>query len=528
MAQEQIMDVNALNAAPKTRSEGHPTWLDDAVFWIIPALTAMVMFQHPFTFADLGWQLKLGELMASNGSPFIREQFAATHVGEPIIPNAWLAQIVYAQIQVMSGWYGLRAFDALLWISGPLVAVIPARLRGDRPFAITYALIAGLAVAMPSASIRPQSFASLAFALMLVLIQCNLSWRKSLAIGLPLFLIWQNLHPSVPVAALIIGLIAAVQWARHFAGMADRPVTVTMLAIAAGIAVIATPAGPAIIEFAKYNAVASVSFGATEWLPLWNPYNFNFLWLVTISIAVVLFVAAKERENLSVNEIVPVIVTFAMALTAERFILFYAISIIPVLARLKIGNVNGHSTGLRSIIVGYAVSAVMITLVSLFMPFQPEEDNAKKVVATLAAELDKNNVNRGTIFSDPTLGGGIIYFGNRDWKVSFDGRFYLYSPKEVALLQRAYFDRSVISDLDKLYRPVAYALNASRSKALVEELAARPETWRRIYDNGHSVVFIKAPALAPRQARSPTDHHKAQACRHLNALLPLAFDSLPA
>jgi hypothetical protein len=455
----------------------------ELVFWLVPALAAIVICRNPVSFADLGWQLQLGRLMAAQG-PFLHETFVVTHLGEALLPNAWLAQMVYARVFAWAGLGGLRAVDALLWLSGPLVATIPARLRLTRPTSILYALVIGLAVALPSAAIRPQSFASLGFGLTLVLMHRVQSWRTALLWGLPLFVVWQNLHPSVPVAALIVGSIAAIRWAQYLAGRAERPVALTVLAMAAAVAVFATPAGTAIIAFARHNATASMAFGATEWFPLWNPYYRPVLLSVLASGALVLFVAVQQRKAVSLCDLVPVVITFAMALAAARFLMFYAIAIVPLLTRLDIGTTPASRAGLRRVLTGYAISAVLVVAVALLMPFKTK--GGRELFAALSHSL-----HHGTVFCDPTLGGAIILDGTPDWTVSFDGRYYLYRPDEIALLHRAISGASMAKDIDRIYHPAAYALDLARNAPLVERLALHPETWRRTYDDGVSVLFVR-------------------------------------
>lgn len=459
--------------------------------WLIPALVAVALCRNPGP-ADLGWQLQIGRFMIKEG-PFLHEKLVVTHLGEALVPNAWLAQIVYARLFDWVGLRGLRAADAMLWIAGPLLAAIPARLRSAKPLPTFYALVIGFAVAMPSAGIRPQSFASLCFGLTLMMIQMAKPRRTMLLPGLLLFVVWQNLHPSVPLAALTIGTIAAVQWARHLAGQADRPVAFTVLALAASAAIFATPAGTAILAFARYNATASIAFGATEWFPLWHPYHRAALLSVLASAAIVLLVVVQQRKTIPVCELVPALITFAMALTAARFVLFYAIAIVPLLTRLDIGSVQTFRIGLRRIVAGHAVAALLVIGVAMSMPVRPDSAGGREIFAALTRRL-----HGGTVFCDPAFGGSFTLDGYPNWKVSFDGRFYLYRPEEIARLHRSYWDGSVLTEIERIYHPAAYALNASHSAALVHELTGHPESWLRVYDNGVSMLFVR---IAPPTAR---------------------------
>lgn len=471
---------------PDQRFSGRPAGgIVALLFWLVPVVSAWAICRNSVTLADLGWQLQLGRMMAVHG-PFLREPFVATHLGEALLPNAWLAQIVYARVLDAAGWNGLRALDAVIWLAGPIVAILPALRRATRPLSVLVALAIGLAVAFPAATIRPQSFASLGFGLTLVMLHQVRSWRMALLLGLPLFVLWQNLHPSVPVAALTIGAVAALRWVRHGLGQGDRPLALTVLALVAAVAVFATPAGFAIIAFARTNAIASHAFGATEWLPLWDQYQRYALCTVLASGLVVVAVAIRHRHAVTDGEVVPVLITFAMTLSAERFMLFYAIAIIPLLARMTIGSAPPRAHSARRIGLGLAVCAGLVVAVSLWLPVRPERANGRALFATLA-----RTARHGVVFTDPVLGGAVINGGDPGWTVAFDGRYYLYRSDEVALSNRTNSDPGTLDTIERRYHPCAYALIRASSPALVRALCAQPTIWRRVYDNGTAVLFVR-------------------------------------
>jgi type IV secretory pathway protease TraF len=454
-------------------------------FWLMPALAASIACRHLGKLADLGWQLQLGRMMAQAG-PWLRESFVVSHLGEPLMPNAWLAQIVYAWMLDRTGWTGLHALDVALWVSGPLVAAIPARLRPAQGLALALALFVAFVVSMPTASLRPQSFASLGFGLTLVAMHRVRSWRTALLWGVPLFVVWQNLHPSVAIAALTIGGTAAVQWLWHFLGRGDRPIGLTVLALIAGAAVFATPAGVEILSFARINAAASLAFGATEWFPLWHPFHRGELLLVLASAALVAFAVAQQRGAMPAREWVPAAILFVVTLVVARFMMFYCIAIVPPLARLDLRGTVLPRTGLRGVLAGCGLAVLAAMAVCLTMPFVPGHGPDRALFAALSARR-----HQGTVFTDPTLGGAVILDGFPRWQVAFDGRYFLYRPDEIALYWRSATDGGVLLDTERRYHPTAYALVIPSSAALVRELSARPQTWDRAFDDGQNVLFVR-------------------------------------
>ncbi|MFX8731566.1 hypothetical protein ABTM48_20415, partial [Acinetobacter baumannii] len=82
-----------------------------------------------------------------------------------------------------------------------------------------------------------------------------------------MLVLWQNLHPSVSLAAAYLAPRAAVGWVRFRLGRrAAPPWSETLLLPLAGLALVATPAGPGVLEISAINARMSAAMGATEWL----------------------------------------------------------------------------------------------------------------------------------------------------------------------------------------------------------------------------------------------------------------------
>lgn len=471
---------------PASRELGGPAFVAEVLYRFLPAFMLAALLLRPVGISDLGWQIRLGELIKLYGSPFVREQFAATHIGERVTPNAWLAQLVYYLARDVGGWIGLRALDALLWTGGLLVVAIAARRRADRPLAVVLALIVAFVVALPSASIRPQSFASLAFGLTLVLMGSTKPRPITLALGALLFVTWQNLHPSVSIAALIIGAVAGARWFLHFIGRADRPWILSVLALVAAAAVFCTPAGFGILEFARYNTEASRFYGATEWLPLWAPVNRPFLLSVSASAMLSCAVAFKYRERVRPEEIVPFVVTLIATVIAVRFIVFYAITIIPILSRMKLGLAVGLDA--RNRLMKFSAISGLICAGELFAAPVTFE---REIPAAALGELN-SAVGDGTIFCDPAFGGVLIDAGFPRRKVAFDGRFYLYSIEELRRFKETAYNPSLLPEIERAYHPVAFALAPAHSRALIRELRAHPAIWRETYSTADAVFFARS------------------------------------
>lgn len=478
--------------SPPTSNSGS-AFLSEVILRILPAFIILILSLRVVVYDDLGWQLKLGEIIYQQASAIVPEPFAASHLGEPIIPNSWLGQLIFAQVRDWLGIYGLRAIDASLWMGGLLAAAIPARRRSERPLAIVFALIVGFTVALSSASIRPQSFAALAFGLTLAVIQLVKSTPMAVLICLPIFILWQNLHPSVPVAVLIIGALAAIRWAMHAFGKAERPSMLTALTLTASASVFATPAGWHIVGFARSNEDLSRLMGATEWFPLWAPFNHE--WILPISFASALAVAViiSSRSKVRLEEIVPALVSLILTVYAVRFILFFGIALVPLLTRAKIGqylSARPRSLKLISILTGLGIAAEFLFIPVRFQPSTP----------LMAVEKLKSADIKGTIYCDPAFGGLLVDVGYPDWKVGLDSRWYRYTRREWQLFKRSMSGPVRLSEFENRYHPAAYVLSPVNSPSLIGALRAEPANWRELFEDRHSIVFVRSSGIAGAQS----------------------------
>lgn len=222
---------------------------------LMPALFLFILLRRPIWDVDIFWQLKLGELALANGQWIKQEPFAAHYLDEAVPSFAWLGQMLLAQLRLWWGWAGLRLFDASCWLGAMGVVAWACRRRGAPMAGLLIGLPIAFIVALPYASIRPQSLALLCFGLLLAVLRLHgPAWRR-LGLAALLLPLWQNLHPSVAIAVLYLGGLAAAHWLDWL----RRPASVlpwesTMFVALAGLALLATPEGLSIITDAAHNA----------------------------------------------------------------------------------------------------------------------------------------------------------------------------------------------------------------------------------------------------------------------------------
>ena len=443
---------------------------------LVPAILLYLLLLRPISDVDIFWQLKLGEMILAAGRPIAAEPFAATHLGQPLAAVAWLGQAVMAEARLLWGWTGLRVFDALLWLGGFLAAGEAARRRGADPLAIALALALGFALALPAASIRPQSFAGLGFGLLLVLLHVPGSLPRKALIGAILLVVWQNLHPSVSVAAVILGATAAAGWIgarlRWWTFDARLP---ALLAALAGLAMFATPDGFSIIGISAENARSSVANGASEWFRVWTPVNRAFLpgfvGIALIAIAIVW----RGRARIGPLEVIPALILLVLTAGAVRFAFFLGIALIPPLALALMPGGDRRKWSPALLLATTAALAASTALTCTISPTRFAESIPRQCLAALRA----TGVN-GTVYAHSAWGGPVIDAGFPGWRVAYDGRYYRYSSAEWARYHAASAGQVSLDRLDRTYRPAAYLLRPGRDDGLIAALRASPANWREL------------------------------------------------
>ena len=431
--------------------------------------------------------MKLGELILAHGGPIALEPFSAKHLSDPLPALGWLGQAIMAAVRLEGGWDVLRAFDALCWSSGFFAIAMACRWRGASAGGVAIAIILAVIAALPTASIRPQSFALLCFGLLLALLRLDPRPAIKLAFGVPLLLLWQNLHPSVSLAGLALGCHALAGWWCWWRdGKSAAPWAETALAVFAGLAMFATPDGWSILAISAANADMSVAIGVSEWLPLWHPGNWtNAMAMLALVLTGILFVWRAGSERIDLGEGLLALALAGATMFAYRFAAFWAPAMIPVISRslTRAASPPGREKAGR---LGIGAACV-IAVLGLSPRIIPTHFDATLPVSAVAA-LKKQDV-RGTVYADFPYGGILIDAGWPRWKVAYDGRYYRYERDEWRYNGGIETGIVPLRDVVHKWHPAAFLLNRHHNAPLARSLARSPD-WRLVFRDAQTVVYV--------------------------------------
>lgn len=471
-----------------------PAALLRAACLLVPAATLYILLRRPIWDVDIFWQLKLGELILDRGGPLSTEPFAALHMHEPLPAVAWAGQAVMALVRRAGGWDLLRLFDALCWMGGFWAVAAACRVRGATAGAVALALSLAFIVTVTTASIRPQTFGCLCFGLLLALRRMECRPIVTIALGAPLLIVWQNLHPSVSVGVAAMTFASVPGWLGWLRGRAAMPVAPTALAAIGAAAMFATPDGWNILAVAATNARASIAIGASEWFPLWIPANQPNAVLAALVVIVTAWLIARSR-SFDASEVAAALGLLLMAVMTYRFVLFWGMAMVPVIARAATGGGGGRAAGPDRREVGVVLGSIL--LVALAMPVLQPTRFAPTLPLDALQHLRKYPV-KGTIYGDFPFGGAIIDTGYPDWKVAYDGRYYRYAREEWQYNGGIENGIVPLVDVVRKWNPAAFVLDERHNRPLAEALA-RSRAWQRIYAGGHVIVYV--PRIVSRRSR---------------------------
>lgn len=443
---------------------------------------------------DLGWHLKMGELILRSGIPKT-DPFSYTMPSYPFVDHEWLTNIVLFFIYSRGGLVTLALLFALL--SAATMALVLWRRSGW--WDMLYAAVL-FCILFPFAGVRPQVISWL-FTVIFLMILCAPPRRQWVLV--PLMALWTNLHGGFFVGVGMVGvaaLVAAIN--KKHAGRA------TALAILVLLATLINPYRERIWwEVFMQLTDSSLRFFISEWMPAIFFLNFTY-WLYAVFAAVVV---ARYRKRVPLFQRMVFWLSFLAGLSSMRNIpLWLFVSVYPVTAGLTAFLAEARQTGerrgrLRFVLVRLNMVLIIVVLLQLSVLFFGSRDEIRypqKAVAYI-----QNKKLSGNILAIYGWGGYLIW-ELPGHKVFIDGRMPSWrrdrAPDgESSNARRDYnrfFESAVqMETVGKKYR-VAYVLTRSIPKQTAFEKwitrifslkPAKPtpvNTLPIIYDDGEATI----------------------------------------
>jgi hypothetical protein len=484
----------------KTESQDSMSLRMQTALWVAVVFIGCLGFKLVHD-TDIFWQVKLGQIMLEEGRIELGDRLTYTHAGEPAPPVGWLAQVWLALLHNLGGWHLARAAHHLALVGSLVVAAATCRRHRTSPFSITIAMTIGFAVMLSNADLRPQSYGLLGFAILLALARGGAALRFKLLAALPILVIWQNMHPSVVMGALALGGLAAADFLDPNHDHA-RPWEKVILALLAMASQFATPLGARILDVSRDNLrISRDILHNPEWVPPWDPaVASDAVQIYWIALFCSLLAIVWFWRHVSYRERALFLVMTLLSLYASRFIILWAVALVPLWAELierivprgmfiwARGPEDRAVSAVRSSMVVAAALVIVIDLhPTRFGPiFRPEiTDNGVQALRALLPTSAR-------IYNDYGWAGPLILDGRPEWRVAVDGRLYFFrEPAEWQAIEDARAGSISLDELEKRHHPDAFFLYPGHDQPLIDRLLACPR-WRVCYNGPTCVAFVRA------------------------------------
>jgi hypothetical protein len=371
---------------------------------LIPWVALVIDAWAPIGDNSFLWHIRAGTLQLEQGTVLTEDPFSFTAGGESWLTQSWLAELLYARLEVLEG------LDFVPWLLMVVTALTFAGI-GLLAFKMSQSVVATAVILLLSTVSlvsflvpRPVIFSYLLFVLVI------LAWeRPSSRWSVPfIFWIWASVHGSFFLGLAYVGLrlLSKKQW---------RALAV---AVASGLAVLLTPHGWGVVTMLLDFMAASPYLSLlTEWRTpeLFSPVFFP----VFLGIVIIIYGASRQRiVPLDLFVIVPF---FALALTALRSVPpAWLALLVPVSASL-----SGMGRGIprRFAAVPTAVFAVLVLTLPFLFKGEAGLATDRFPVATAGALAD------APVFHNDVVGGYLMWDRGPDLEVFIDDRAELYKER---------------------------------------------------------------------------------------------------
>jgi hypothetical protein len=478
-------------------------------------LGAGAWFQPSVAGSDLWWHLAAGrEIVAQRAVPTV-DHFSFTFAGHPWMHHEWLWGTSY--------WFVYRVFPeavaltnlALIFAIFAVWLVVAVRHSGSL-LASGIALWAAAATCYWFLDIRPHEVTLL----FVGIVVATRSRPHARWIWAPLMALWCNLHGGFVFGFGAIGLFALIETAESSIASRRLRIDPTLwLGVAlAGLAFLCNPWGWRILEYPIAYLDSDSPFRAIqEWQrPPFDldPRTFSgrFFWLLVASaLGGVLELRARVRGDRRAGDVYLVslgAVTASMALTSRRFIPLFALTALPLVARLcatlfaqlasRLPERAGRMTS--QALPALALGAALLLWRDVRMFPRPLERWTESYMYPKAGLRFLQALNAGPRVLNYYNWGGFIMLHAPELKVIIDGRANtLYSERLYNDYVAMIGSRDGLPSRLALYAPDV-ALLPGGSGSLASTLASSKFGWRVLYADDVCAVLL--PPDSPR-LRSP-------------------------
>jgi hypothetical protein len=426
----------APDPAPARRGRFRRIIEEEYILFVLLAgfgLIFLLIFPPALIVNDSWLNLATGREVVHHGLPS-HDDLTVYGLGSTWTDQQWLAQVFMYGVYSLGGFALLSIATCVSVVGAFSIAAAAARSLGAGARAFWVMFLPVLVAAPWGWSIRAQMLALPLYTTLLWLLASEArAPTRRVWLAFPLLVVWANVHGSVALGALLVGLLGAYELVRTHGRSWARSITLVVLAPLAGLV---TPYGPADTVRYYHLLLVDPPFAGrvTEWSRA-SPGTDTMFFYALAAIAIVLVWLGRRR--LTFFDVLVLGLTFAGGVNAIRGIVWFALAsmvFLPVAIgrKLESKRQGAPRRGLNvAIATGFTV-ALVAAAGSLFARDETwfEDYWPRETVEAVRGELRPGDrvfapdrFSDWMLFKIPQLRG----------RVSYDVRFELYD--------RAFFDR---------------------------------------------------------------------------------------
>lgn len=435
---------------------------------------------------DTLWHIAVGQWILAHASVPSVDTFSYTAEGRPWVAHEWLSEVILALAYRLAGWNGIIivAAAAAALAAGIVAHRLQRSVRTDVALMI-FALLT-VACACPSLLARPHLIALPCLALWTAALVAARASRTtpSLALLLPLMVLWANLHGSFLVGLVLAGALTAEALFDPALRRRDTARTWGIFLSGAVAAASVTPHGIDGLLFPfRLMAMKDLSQIAE-----WQPSDLGHLTGLTVSILAALYLGLTGGLRLPKFRVLMISCLLFAAMQHSRHGQVFGV-MVPLLIADALGR-SGWSTPstkivrLERLLAGVMIlSAIASLSVRIVVPMHRADEGYYASVAldNLPVELRTRHV-----LNEYGFGGLLIFSGIRPF---IDGRADLYGDSRIDTY--AAITNGVGHALDKALCQYDIRWTFFRPESLVPSLMDRTPGWHRLYADKVAVIHVR-------------------------------------
>lgn len=454
---------------------------------------------------DFHWHAVQGEWTLRHLAIYQRDVHSATFAGQPMFNSAWLGDVVLA-LAFRGGYVGLYLLRSALLVTLSLLLMTESRRIGAPLWVAALLVLVVLTNRFSAFYVRPDTFAFVLLGWMLFLLGQHERTSRPLYLWatLGIILLWANLHASVGIGLLSVGLHCAHMVLVEWFGKRRWRVLALPLAIppAAFLVACINPEGLGLPLAFRVMREAWIS-RIYEWLPLHlkdiTPYG-QMTWLaILLSSGAVL--ALRRRVSWWRLALFAILAYFSFRY--RRFTPYALIAAVPLVAS-NLATLRQHFSsaelpgrqklmlrGLAVVVAGIVIpwSAAMLFVDNhLIDEVGTGIDTKAGSYPIKAVVFARKHGLRGPVLNDYDMGSYLmhampearVYIDQRAWSLYSEDHFNTYYRMALSL-------RVVLTAAER------YRLNwaLQRYSPLARQLSANRKHWRLIYFDDKALIYLR-------------------------------------